>query len=324
MKASAFQSIKSALEHLTPHQKQQLLNELGHDQQSRATTELIESRLEHQHGCPHCQSEQLSRWGQASGLQRYRCKGCHATFNALTGTALARLRLKDKWFAYSQQLAASASIRASAKACGINSKTAFLWRHRLLKAPEHLQAAQLNGIAEADETVFLNSYKGQKHDMPRPARHRGGKASKRGMSAEHIPVLLCRDRSGATADFVLAKDDKAHIVAALKPIIASDALLCTDSGTAICAAAKELHIAHRAMNLTAGVRVLEGIYHVQNVNAYGSRLKTWMIQFHGVATKYLPRYLGWRRLFEQFGQNLTPPNLIRAALGIKFQQVAGT
>lgn len=324
MKPSVFQEIKSALEHLTPHQKQQLLGELQHSTQASAATELIESRLQQHCACPHCQGDQLSRWGQASGLQRYRCKGCHATFNALTGTALARLRLKDKWLAYSQQLAASASIRASAKACGINPKTTFLWRHRLLKQPEQMQAEQLNGIADADETVFLNSYKGQKHDMPRTARHRGSKASKRGMSAEQIPVLLCRDRSGATADFVLGKDDAAHIVTALKPIISNDTLLCTDSGTAICAAAKQLHIAHRAVNLSAGVRVLAGVYHVQNVNAYGSRLKTWMIRFHGVATKYLTRYLGWRRLFEQFGQNMTPANLIRAALGLKFQQIIGT
>ena len=32
----------------------------------------------------------------------------------------------------------------------------------------------------------------------------------------------------------------------------------------------------------------------QNVNAYHSRLNIWMVRFHGVATKYLVNYLGWR------------------------------
>ena len=37
--------------------------------------------------------------------------------------------------------------------------------------------------------------------------------------------------------------------------------------------------------------VFVGVYHLQNVNAYDSRLKNWMGRFHGVATKYLENYL---------------------------------
>ncbi len=50
---------------------------------------------------------------------------------------------------------------------------------------------------------------------------------------------------------------------------------------------------------------VRGAFHIQNVNAYDSRLKTWMIRFHGVATKYLKNYLGWRRLLERY-RELTP------------------
>ena len=42
--------------------------------------------------CPHCACARLHRCGFASGLQRFRCLGCHRSFNALTGTPLARLR----------------------------------------------------------------------------------------------------------------------------------------------------------------------------------------------------------------------------------------
>jgi hypothetical protein len=66
----------------------------------------------------------------------------------------------------------------------------------------------LVGIAEADETFFLKSLKGKKQGMTRAPRKRGGKASKRGLSDEQVPVLICRDRNGSTADFILKKADK--------------------------------------------------------------------------------------------------------------------
>src|SRR3954447_16157727 len=40
--------------------------------------------------CPHCAATTLQHWGHASGLRRYRCTTCRKTFNALTGTSLAR------------------------------------------------------------------------------------------------------------------------------------------------------------------------------------------------------------------------------------------
>ena len=53
------------------------------------------------------------------------------------------------------------------------------------------------------------------------------------------------------------------------------------------------------MNLSAGIRVIAGVDHVQNVNAYDRRLKGRMRRFHGVATQYLENYLGWRRWLER-------------------------
>ena len=88
---------------------------------------------------------------------------------------------------------------------------------------------------------------------------------------------------------------KKHIGAALKPLLANDAVLCTDSSKSLGAAVREIGIAHRPINLAAGVRDAGKISHVQNVNAHDSRLKEWMRRFHGIATHYLDNYLGWRR-----------------------------
>lgn len=325
MKAEEFQLLTAELERLTPHQRSLLVDRLHKVGYVQAISTLIESRLLATPLCPKCGHHDIARWGSASKLQRYRCCSCRATFNALTGTPLARLRHKEKWLEYSQQLAEGHSVRRSAKACGVHRNTTFRWRHRFLTLPNGQKAKSLAGIAEVDETYFLESFKGKKHGMTRAPHKRGSKASKRGLSDEQIPVLICRDRTGNASDFVLARADKEHISEVLKPLLATDVILCSDSGKALCAAAREIGVTHRPINLAAGIRVIGKVYHVQNVNAYDSRLKVWMSRFHGVATHYLANYLGWRRLIDRTHGSLPPRNVMLAALGINpFQQLTVT
>ena len=68
--------------------------------------------------------------------------------------------------------------------------------------------------------------------------------------------------------------------------MAKTAVLVSDGAQAYGAYARDTGLPHVALNLSAGERSC-GIYHIQNVNNYGSRLKTWMRRFNGVATKYL-------------------------------------
>ena len=55
---------------------------------------------------------------------------------------------------------------------------------------------------------------------------------------------------------------------------------------------------------------------LQNVNAYDNRLKGWMRRFNGVATKYLPNYLGRRRCFEKQGNSIAPVTYLNCAFGV--------
>ena len=41
-----------------------------------------------------------------------------------------------------------------------------------------------------------------------------------------------------------------------------------------------------------------------------------MRRFHGVATKNLPNYLGWRRALEAWGDHANPQNWILGAIGM--------
>ena len=130
--------------------------------------------------------------------------------------------------AYAQALADGVSLRKAAKRCGIVLDTAFRWRHRFLQLPKHVKAASVSGIVEVDETYFLKSQKGARKVLGRKPRKRGGKASKPGLSDEHTPVLIARDRSGATTDAMLDKVDAAHITAHLAPVVDKDSLLISD------------------------------------------------------------------------------------------------
>ena len=146
---------------------------------------------------------------------------------SLTEAPLAGLRHRGKWMDYAKQLLEGTSVRKSAAAVGIRPNSAFRWRHGFLKWPNGQQAISLAGIAEADETYFLESQKGRRQGLSRAPRKRGGKASKRGLSEEQIPVLICRDRAGNTADFMLEKADKEHIGAVLKPLLPAEVLICS-------------------------------------------------------------------------------------------------
>ncbi|BCL75068.1 transposase [Jeongeupia sp. HS-3] len=293
--------------------------QLEHGDPRQAMANLIQ-QLHPQSDCPHCHQPELRPWGSSDGLPRSRCRHCGKTCNALTGTPLARLRQREQWARFAQTLIDGLSVQAAAAQCAIGKNIAWRWRQRFLATVADHRAEHLGGIVEADETFFLESFKGQRH-LNRPSRQRGGVAQKRGINAEQIPVLVVRDRSGQTADFQLARLDTAHIAAVLGPLVDADAMLCTDSAGVYAAFAKASGLRHRAINVRRGQRV-DGVFHIQNVNAYDSRLKQWMRRFHGVATRYLVNYLGWRRMLERYRSGITPQLCLAEALGV--QQLMNT
>jgi hypothetical protein len=227
---------------------------------------------------------------------------------------LARLRKREQWLHYAQALIDGVSVRAAARRCRIDKNTAFRWRHRFLQQAARHRATHECGIVEADETFFLESFKGQRH-LPRPARRRGGVGRTRGTGADQIAVLVVRDRGGHTADFRLDKLDAPHVIAVLRPLIDPDAILCSDGASVYKTFARDTGITHRPINVQQGPRGLDGVFHIQNVNAYDSRLKGWMRRFHDVATQYLENYLGWRRMLERYKTAITPKLCLAEALG---------
>jgi len=273
-------------------------------------------------GCPHCAGRNVVSWGRSHELARYRCTDCRRTFNALTKTPMARLRKKDRWLAYARAMLEGASVTKAAQACGVHYATAFRWRHRFLSAPATDKPKRLTGLVEADETFILESFKGRRSDLSRPPRKRGGKARHPGSFFENIPVLVARDRYGATFDAVLPQLDAASIKTAVDGLITQANRLVCDGGLPLRAFARRANI--RCHVAPAPGKPLPDAphFHINNVNAYHGRLKEWMRRFHGVATKNLPNYLGWRRQMEAWGLQANPENWIFSAIGMgRYQQL---
>ena len=120
------------------------------------------------------------------------------------------------------------------------------------------------------------------------ARKRGGKARHPGPYQDNIPVLVARDRKGATFDAVLPHDDGASIAAALTGVVTPANHLVGDGGKPLAAFARRAGIPFHVVPSPGKPTPEAPHLHINNVNAYHSRLKQWLNRFNGVATKNLP------------------------------------
>ena len=108
MKSAELMQWLATVSELTHHQRKQLEKVLKQQSDELKVLELIETSFEAKNACPCCGGVKLYRHGVVNGLQRYYCRQCQKTFNALTETPLARLRDKAKRLDY---LAAMAGIQ---------------------------------------------------------------------------------------------------------------------------------------------------------------------------------------------------------------------
>ena len=226
MDRKKFQDWRAGVDNLSHAQRSEALAVLSGQPDRVLSLAAIEASVEEDRRCPHCGTPGAVSRGKARGLRRYPCKGCKRTFNAATGTPLSGLHRKERWLSFGLSLAEGETVRESARRCGLGVNTAFRWRHRFLEAAGQ-DRPKLKGIVEVDETYVLESHKGSR-TLDRKARKRGGKASKRGLSDEQVPVLVAADRSGTTISEVLPAVNAETLQAVLEPVLDTDIVLVSD------------------------------------------------------------------------------------------------
>ena len=123
MKQPKLHQLMQAIARLSWRQRRVLQAQLAALQAREASIETIESQAPGR--CPHCGGTHFVKNGFARGLQRFLCRGCARTFNALTGTPLSKLHLRGKWLAYAQAIDQGLSIPQVAQQLDIAWSTAF-------------------------------------------------------------------------------------------------------------------------------------------------------------------------------------------------------
>ena len=253
--------------------------------------------------CPHCSHDKYVRYGIDKGSQRYKCKSCNRSFTEYTGTWMAGLQRKEMISAYLELMVQEKSLDKISAELGINKKTAFDWRHKILASldtKDDDDQDDFRGITESDETFFLRSEKGMKV-KGRESRKRGGKSKKRGVSNDQVAVIVTQDRK-STLDLsvaTLGRIGKVDIENAIGKRVKKDTtILCSDAHHSYKGFAKDSEIEFHTVNASKGERV-KGKYHIQHVNATHNRVKKWIENtFWGVSTKYLQQYMNWYRVKE--------------------------
>lgn len=300
------EQIRVAFITLMPRDRQELLDELERIQRVDGELQLTRRELlDDKRGCcPHCQSNKYRKHGIDKGSQRYKCKDCGRTFTEYSGTWMSGLHRKELVSGYIKLMEQELSLDKIKVRLGINKKTAFDWRHKILSGLQQQDKTPFEGITESDDTFFRFSEKGVP-GLDRKPRKRGG-TSKPGIGRNQVAVIVTADRANQT-DLTVARRGrikKIDIEQAIGQRVTQKTILCSDGHVSYKGFAIDKKIEHHPLRADMKQRVIKGTYHIQHVNAIHSRLKRWLTgRFGGVSTKYLQKYLDWFRTKEMLGQS---------------------
>jgi hypothetical protein len=200
------------------------------------------------------------------------------------------------------------SCRRAAGVLGVSRHSIWRWRMAIISALMPEPDGTLAGIVEADEAHQRESRKGSRewvryrrdpatHPGPprlrwRTYRRRGGSATAPpgGWRAWEKKLLAATDRAGHRAFEAIANAGQAAISDALLPVLARDAVLCTDGHATYERIAKEERIPHFALNAGRRSKRTPRSHHINTVNALIGRFRAFMQPFRGPASKNRAAY----------------------------------
>src|SRR3984957_3683687 len=279
--------------------KERTISELGAEWESqRGLMAEISLQLEHSRPgsmkCPHCDSIKTIRRGILKGVEQFTCKGCKKHFRGSYGTALFRIRRKDKWQGYLRLMEQGYPIKKAAEELGISIQTSFDWRHKILASLQTTLPQQIGGIVECDEFQLTESDKGERH-IGRKPRKRGSDGHKHNSNKVSVITAVSREDGTITAVVDAKKIDGKEAAQALGERLEAETVLITDENRAYNAVSKKnKSITHIKINSKKNqTEKPKNKMHLQTVNNQHKQIRDFLDPFNGVATKYLPNYLNW-------------------------------
>lgn len=223
------------------------------------------------------------------GKQMYRCSSCHKRFVEDRNEITFYSRLsKEQWNEAIKGVIVGDSIDTAASICEVTHVTAFKMRHKILSFLENNEdSIVVSDKVELDEKYIQRSHKGKKILGVEP-RHRGVKASKRGISDEKICLLTAVERGGES--FLRAYNygrPSSEDVMNLKSHIKEGSYLWTDDHDSYNKLTNELG---SKRVIVSSHKEYDNVNHLNTVNSFHSKIQFWYSRMNGVSSKYINRY----------------------------------
>lgn len=199
--------------------------------------------------CPKCNSKHIKKNGKRKYVQVFKCKECSTKFTLFTNTILEKTRWHwDIWIKVLEMTLNNASLpdminvlERDYSCTGINYKTVWLWRMKLIHALAAMPMPILSGIIYVDETFVRECQKGSrnlinyldKQDERKPRY--GYRPSKLGtMGPEFATITTAIDNRGYCVCKVssLGKLTKETFIDLFEKHFDNPAFICTDANDA--------------------------------------------------------------------------------------------
>lgn len=254
-----YKQFKEAVEYYSKYNKANFEEEMdalvSHNFQTRF------EKLRINAACPKCGSINFVKNGKRKYTQRYRCNECNNRFTLFTDTILEKTKWHwDIWVKVLQMTINDFSILEIKNVLekdygysGVNSKTIFLWIHKLIYSIATIPQPILTGIIQIDETFIREAQKGSKslystisqsdNRLPRYGRQ----PSKLGtMGPEFATVVAAVDNRGYCVCKVvtLGRLTKELFTDLFESYLCNPAYICTDANTVYDEYCKLFHIPH--------------------------------------------------------------------------------
>lgn len=274
--------------------------------------------------CPHCGHARVVGRGSfvrkdGTRVQRYACKACSRSFNPTTGTPEARLRKRAEWELHKQVMTAAIPLRRVAVQLGVHLTTAFRWRHLFMQALCGEEEAPVQGSVALGHAFVPYSEKGSRSSTgpgsyySRWGRLKRGDTSAFGDGPESrarcvpgAPVFrYCIDARPTQVLLATNGNEFAMQIAGNgKPTAESlmphlSRMLAPGASVLIASRGPYDEVCRR---LGFPVSICRSSFAGRNpqerrllsaLDRLHGSLGGWLLGFHGVATRYLHRYLAW-------------------------------
>ncbi len=311
LKKTFYMSPQEIISKLSIAEKEELLQLLKKEVKLLPNLAEIKSNINKEQKviCPHCKSSDIYGHGIYKERKRYKCKSCYKTFNDFTGTAISGIKKTEKFQEYLEMIVESVTIRKAVERLGVNIKTIFDWRHKLLSSLNMVNGQTFSGIVECDDKQLDISDKGNKKLMRKSYKRPSDRETKRGVSNDKVSVMVATDRKGNPTMKIakIGRIDTESIEKTIGNIITKENVLCSDSHPSIISWANGKEIEHHTF-VASKHHVKDKCYHVQHVNSLNNLYERWVKMFYGVATKYLNHYLNWFIFLEKMKKSISPIN----------------